>query len=151
MPDITVVWDVVNQRGDWAVAAGDLQLGNDLQSAVLLSLFTDRGLPRDQLPPDGTDDRRGWWGDSFERTPIGSRLWTLSRRVKFNAQALLLEAQGMCQEALQWLIDDGVTAAINVVCAWSAPDQMTILVAVVQPNLKTPTQFRFDWAWKQLS
>lgn len=68
MSDITVIWDVDNSRGDWEFVAPALVTGNDLQSAVLISLFTDRIANRDDPIPDGTDDPRGWWGGTSAKT-----------------------------------------------------------------------------------
>jgi phage gp46-like protein len=66
------------------------------------------------------NDRRGWWADmplplasaSAAGDLIGSRLWLLSRR-KVTEQTRL-DAMAYTQEALQWLIDDGIAARIDV-------------------------------------
>ena len=79
MSDITTIWSTQTMRGDWAVANGSLVSGQDVPTAVLISLLTDRlALPGDQIPdapPSGMADRRGWWADDDPETPIGSRLW----------------------------------------------------------------------------
>ena len=146
MVDITIVWDPVNAQGDWAVAAnGDLQTGNDLATSILISLFTDRVLPNDQLPPDGTKDRRGWWADTYEDMPIGSRLWTLARIAIFNRTQLLATARDMCNEALAWLIVDGVAQAVNVQTSFPAPTLLGIQIQVIEPNGNIQP-FSFSWA-----
>ena len=143
--DIQIVWDPANARGDWAIAGGDLAVGNDLQTAVLLSIFTDRVLPSDQAPLDGTNDRRGWWADTYETTPIGSRLWTLKRAKKSAATNLLTVAQDICAEALQWLIDDGVASAVAVRTYWATAVQMGIVITITEPSGASST---FDILWK---
>ncbi|MFP4904903.1 phage GP46 family protein, partial [Paraburkholderia sp. BR14261] len=61
MSDITTVWNVARMHGDWVLQGPSLQSGEDLQTSVLISLFTDRlALPSDETP-DG--NRRGWWAD----------------------------------------------------------------------------------------
>ena len=40
--DIKTVWDVNALLGDWQTGNGGLLEGDDLQTAILLSLFTDR-------------------------------------------------------------------------------------------------------------
>ena len=52
--------------------------GDDLITALTVSLFTDRRAADDDELLDGSDDRRGWWGDNAA-APLGSRLWMLER------------------------------------------------------------------------
>ena len=79
MTDITTIWVVESGTGDWSISGGALASGDDLASAVLISLFTDGLAGDDDIPPDGSGDRRGWWGDAGEDIPIGSKLWLLDR------------------------------------------------------------------------
>jgi phage gp46-like protein len=120
--NISLVWDNVNARGDWQIAGssgpgrrGRMATGHLLTSVVLIMLFTDRVAQPDYVPNDGSGDRRGWWHDSFDGTPIGSRLWQLRRRKIANRPALIAEATDMANEALQPLLDDGIASAIQVV------------------------------------
>ncbi|MDE9430177.1 phage GP46 family protein [Xenorhabdus bovienii] len=64
MSDITSWWDVTNIHADWIVGCGDLVTGDDLQTAIIISLFTDRQARSDD-DFDGVD-RRGWWGDNAD-------------------------------------------------------------------------------------
>lgn len=104
---------------DWAIAAGDLAVDDGLDTAVAISLWTDRLANADDVIPDGTGDRRGWGGDAYlpllaSGAPdhIGSRLWLLSRALEILETAQ--RAQAYCREALQWLLDDGVAASVTV-------------------------------------
>ena len=110
MADIAIVWD--QGCGSLQLNGADLLTDDSLLTAVLISLFTDRrALASDEIP-DGTRDRRGWWGDSFRPRPIGSRLWLL-RREKTLA-SVISRARAYADEALGWLSQDGV--ASSVVC-----------------------------------
>ncbi|WP_233872529.1 phage GP46 family protein [Paraburkholderia adhaesiva] len=123
MPDITTRWDIDRMQGDWVLSGPSLQSGGDLQTAVLISLFTDRlALPGDPTP-DG--DRRGWWGDDA-RYPIGSRLWLLNR-VK-GPQDVPQRAQDYAAEALRWLIDDGVVASFDIAPQWITPNRLDLTI-----------------------
>ena len=51
----------------------------DLQTAILISLFTDAQASPDDMIQDGSGDPRGWWGDLGSSKPIGSKLWLLGR------------------------------------------------------------------------
>ena len=115
--DIKLIWDADIQEGEivFDPIAQDLESDNTFETAIIISLFSDRRAKKDDILPDpNSDDRRGWWGDlaSPEATGdrIGSRLWLLNREKTL--EDVLVRAKEYTKEALQWLIDDG--AAINV-------------------------------------
>jgi phage gp46-like protein len=145
--DITTVWNVSQSRGDWVVAGAGLQSGSDLSTAVIISLFTDRVANASDALPDTSGDRRGWWGDLGQDIPIGSRLWLLARSKLSNAVAVA--AKGYITEALQWLISDGVAAAVQVVTTVVLPNMLTATVTL-QQSTGTTTAFKFNWAWNQI-
>jgi len=146
--DIRIVWDNARTLGDWALAEGDLETGQDLETACLVSLFTDALATPDFTPTDGTTDRRGWWADLYSDQPLGSNLWQLERAKK--TRATLGLARTYALDALQWLIDDGVAVAIIVNTSWQAANMIGIAVALTRPN-GTETRFMFSWAWQGLA
>lgn len=150
MADISLIWDPAHARGDWQVEAGQITIGGDLETAVLVSLFTDRVLPPDAQSPDRSTDPRGWWADTYRGQPIGSLLWTLSRAVKTSATALLSTVQGMCQDALAWLISDGVAATISVKTFWESPTMIGIIVVITESAGNVST-FKYSWAWNGIN
>lgn len=88
-----------------------------LVRAVMISLFTwRRANPDDELPePSGSAQRMGWWGDNFPTVAndrIGSRLWLLGR-AKIIPETLI-RAKAYAEEALKWLVDDGIAARVVV-------------------------------------
>lgn len=150
MADIRLVWDPVNGRADWTIVNGRLAAGADLESVVLLLLFTDRRAQPDYRPVDGTSNLRGWWGDSFQRSPIGSRLWQLERRTIGNRGALAAEADGMVLEALEPMIQANLASKIvsqSEVPPASPRSQGTRLV--LRPTIVLPTgkQTGFRYAY----
>jgi phage gp46-like protein len=147
MTDLAIAWDSANFRGDWVIANGGLATGSDLESAVLVSLFTDRIASPDFVPTDGTNDRRGWWADTYESAPIGSRLWQLARAKKTDQTTLLNQARDYCREALQWLLDDGVAGAVDVVTYWLSATTMGIQIRITRPQ---GTTFQYSWSWNSL-
>lgn len=86
-----------------------------LDFAVISSLLTDRRAePEDVLPVDD-GDRRGWWGDGFGAEgpePFGSRLWLLHRATVNQATATL--ARLYAEEALAWLVSEGLAESVSV-------------------------------------
>lgn len=104
------VFDLVVQGRD---VAGDDSFG----TAVLISLFTDARAQTDELPPEWQDPR-GWWADAMlaenggDARGMGSRLWLLAREKQ--TQSVMARAEDYARQALQWLIDDGLVAAVDV-------------------------------------
>ncbi len=110
---------------DCGMEAGDLVAEGSLRTAVILSLFLDRRANDDDILPNGSDDRRGWWADtvapmtdygigggSASGDHIGSRLWLLSREKQL--AGVLERARHYAEEALTWLVEDGVATAVQV-------------------------------------
>ena len=139
MTDISLAWSEQAAQADWQILNGDIATGGDLLSAVIVSLFSDRHAAADY---QGTDPR-GWWGDSFSPTPLGSRLWTLERST---TNGVLLKARDYCNEALRWMIDDGVAASITVNTSWLSSNALRIAITITQPTGVAPV-FNFSWAW----
>jgi len=117
--DIRIVWDSTFQEGDFNFLDDiqDLESDEGLETAIIISLFTDRrALSDDPLPDPNSIDRRGWWGDlvspAVEGDQIGSKLWLLERSKTL--ESVLQRAQEYAQESLQWLIDDQVAAKVAV-------------------------------------
>lgn len=121
-------------------------IDDDLTRAVINSLFCwRRANDDDELP--GTS-RFGWWGDTFEiNDKFGSRLWLLSR-AKLTSQTPL-RAKEYAEEALQWLIDDGVAAAVTVEIEKATVDRLDMSVVITKPS-DTTTSLRFQNMWSYL-
>lgn len=89
-----------------------------LQTAVMLSLFTDARSDESDDLEDGADPR-GVWSDSVIGTfrPTGSKRWLL-RRSKQNNETLL-KLIDYDTEALQWMIDSNLVSDIKISAKWS--------------------------------
>ncbi|MBG6243174.1 MAG: hypothetical protein EKE20_15745 [Candidatus Symbiopectobacterium sp. Dall1.0] len=144
MADIKTVWVVDEARGDWQLSRGDLNGGDDLQTAILISLFTDRKARKDD---QYEGDRRGWWGDTGEESNIGSRLWLLNRQRL--TTKIAQRAEDYAAEALKWLIDDGVVAAISTEAHIVFPSRLYLTITYLKPG-ETETLLKFYWAWEQI-
>ena len=141
MTDLAVAWNNNFGTGDICVVGADLQADDTLETAIILSLFTDARVLEGELP-SGHTWRRGWWGDALDDEPdvTGSKLWTL-RRSKATPE-LLVRARAFCREALRWLIRDGVAVEVNVGTSYRSPGVMQIFVQVVEPN-RSRQEFQF--------
>lgn len=103
-----IAFDNGTSTGELLFRSGRLQSGDPLETAVLISLFSD-SRAKEADSHDG--DPRGWWADTPE-SAIGSRLWLL-RRSKASAETLE-RAREYAEEALAWLVEDGVASAVHV-------------------------------------
>lgn len=143
--DIAITWNSAEARGDFTVSDGDLDTGDDLVTAVLISLFTDRRADPDDRIPDGTDNPRGWCGDAGQDAPIGSKLW-LYTRYKRERETLHLVRRAV-EECLAWMLTDGVASQIGVGALWRTAGRLEIIVNI---NLKRSGLFglTLDMPWE---
>ncbi|WP_368565484.1 phage GP46 family protein [Pseudoxanthomonas sp. UTMC 1351] len=143
--DLRLVYDNHVGQGDLVLSGADLAIDTGLETAVIISLFTDRRAPEETTVPDG--QRRGWFGDAYNADTvdqIGSHLWLLSRE-KRTAQTLQ-RARDYTYEALAWLVTDGVARAIDVQAQYVGNEQLQLLIEIARER-HPPAQFRFDAFW----
>lgn len=116
-----------------------------LRRAVTISLFTWRRAGPDDAVDDS--DRKGWWGDSVPSVAgdkIGSRLWLLSRRTL--VADTLKDAQAYAEEALAWLVDDGVLTRVTVTAERQGNDRMNLRVTLIEQHGET-LELNFNDTW----
>ena len=126
---------------------GDLSVDAGLDTALIISLFTDRRANADDILPDQNSDLRGWWGDSYadnEGDLIGSRLWELAR--ERDLSSVYLRAKDYIQEALQWLIDDGVVDQFDVAVSRLRKGVLLYVITIVKPGAPA-RQYQFTQFW----
>jgi phage gp46-like protein len=157
MADVRTAWSPATAPlwGDWVLDPPGLAADHDLESAVLLSLFTDDSARPDDVIPDGSDDRRGWWGNWERPEPgaLGSRLWLLTREK--STDEVRRRAEEYAAEALQWVLDDGVAARVDVAASYlevgAVPPQTLLLQIAITRADGTVFDRRYAWAWEQLA
>jgi len=145
MSDIRTVWR--DQGGEWLVAGPSLADDDGLETAVVLSLFTDRVATEGDTSVEPTA-RRGWWGDAYPEVDgdrIGSRLWLLAREKQ--TPAVLARAELYAREALQWLVDDGVASAVDVSAEQVSLGVLGLAITITR-SAQPVLRFRFDSFWK---
>ncbi|MCY4753249.1 phage GP46 family protein [Pelomonas aquatica] len=147
MADIRTLWSDLG--GDWRLAGPSFDVDEGLETAVIVSLFTDRVADAGETGIESTG-RRGWWGDAFadvDGDRIGSRLWKLAREKR--TPAVLGRAETYAREALQWLVDDGVARSVTVAAeAVGAQGEVLALAIGVTRSDRPVAQFRFESFWK---
>jgi len=146
--DIRTTWFPDLLYGDWSIAPPALLDGRHLETAVLISLFTDRLALEDDLLPWNNGDRRGWWADTLSpRGPIGSRLWLLHREKQTNQ--VRLRAEEYARESLEWLITDGVADSVEVHATWLRLGWLELDITIHRQEQRL-FHGRYDWTWQEI-
>jgi phage gp46-like protein len=157
--DVAILFDPTYQAFDWSQnPTGDIADTNfagtsGLESALVISLYTDRTMPPDWVFPQKgiLNNPGGWWGDAFNPAPIGSHLWLL--RFQSGAPNLLQIARNYCLDALQWLIDNGIAATIDVTPTWIFPNSQRAIglaIVITEPVTNVTSRFQYSYAWQQV-
>lgn len=142
MSDIATLWKADAGVGDWMAVTGDLLSGDELLTALLISLFSDAQAGRNDVIPDGSGDPRGWWAG-----PIGSRIWLRSRS-RQSAVVLALVKSDIA-DALAWLVADGVAAAVDVTTEWTRPGMLGAEVVIRRRDGRRAA-LRFSSLWETI-
>jgi len=120
-----------------------------LVRAVIISLFTwRRARPDDEQPGNS---REGWWGDTFASVQddrIGSRLWLLSR-AKMTAETPR-RAKEYAEEALAWLVEDGIAARVDVEVERRGIDTLALATRIYKADGSVLSDVRFTDFWSFL-
>lgn len=130
------------------VESTDLSQAQSLNRAVIISLFTWRRANPDDLIEG---QKMGYWGDAAEppetNDKIGSRLWLLSREKIL--PSTFNRAREYAQEALQWLIDDGVASKVDVLAERYGNDGIALQCTIYRVD-GSQAVLRFDNAWEYI-
>ena len=125
--DTGLIWK--GMGADLALDGLALVRDDGLKTAVILSLFVDRRAEDDDVLPDNT----------------GSRLWLLSREKQL--PPVLMRAREYAEEALAWLVEDGIAESVSVETWWIGTGTLGLLVRIVRP--KAPAiDYKFEYLWE---
>ncbi|WP_035597785.1 phage GP46 family protein [Halomonas salina] len=145
--DVTLDW--LDGVLDVALADdGDLATDDGLRTAVALSLLCDRRAEPDDVLPDGSTDRRGWWADAIadqDGDKWGSRLWLLNREKTL--PEVRRAAEAYAREALAWLLEDGVATEVEAISETLDRDVLWLRV-IIQRGDGTRLADRYQYVWR---
>lgn len=148
--DYKLVYDETNQYCDVELETIndgknviDITDGGDLITAVLISLLSDRVADSDWTL---ASDKRGWWADSENELPIGSRLWQLSMLPTSDSEVYLSRAEGYVKEALEWLINDNICKEVNCTASFLdiAYKHLNLDISLVKADNSV---IRYEYVW----
>jgi phage gp46-like protein len=140
---------------DLSVTTEDLLTEEGLETAVVISLFTDRRAASTDPLPDGETDRRGCWMDATldalsngqSDHGIGSLLWLLNREK--TVPSVLARAKQYAEQALEWLVSDKIAESITVTAERLGPagnNWLALSIEIARPA-KPAIAFRYDYNW----
>lgn len=142
MSDIALVLE--NNCFDINLINGDLERDDGLETAVAISLFTDRRVDDESLPYLAKS-KKGWWGDMFPEVDgdkIGSRLWTIEREKRTNET--LRKSEDYTREALEWMLEDSVADNIDVSSSYDDNNFLIIDIEITRPN-RDESRYSIVW------
>jgi phage gp46-like protein len=148
--DFKTVFMGFDKGADWAIGTLGLEEDDGLETAVILSLFTDRRAEPDDVLPFGETDRRGHWSDAYPAVPgdrMGSRLWLLSREKQL--PQVVVKAREYLREALEWMEEDGVASRVDCDAFILRDGVLGMKVAIYRPD-GSRADFSFDYLWRTL-
>jgi phage gp46-like protein len=148
MTDVALRYDQNRFVFDLEIENGDLKIDYGLETAVWISLFSDRRATRDDPIPDTMIVRlRGWWADvagEITTDLIGSKLWLLIREKV--VEKIVEKARHYAEEALQWLIDDDIAETVLVEAFLSGRDILGLNVVVTKTDgAKEAMSYEYKW------
>jgi phage gp46-like protein len=152
--DIALALSPDGTTTDLAIANGDLALDGTLMTPILIMLQSDMLAGPDDVIPDGSTNRRGWWGDAYlpplpDGTPyfLGSKLWLYTRCTATNENALLI--QEAAQNALNPLIAYGIAEDVAVSTQWIDEQSLALNIAVAQSTQNGNALTTYSLIWKR--
>lgn len=149
--------DVTETGADLLLVDGDLAIDEGLETAVIVSLFSDARVGPDELLPEevqAVDDpayvreTRGFWADTPEDR-WGSKLYLLSRAKATDDTAT--RAARFAEESLAWMLRDGIASRIDVAAEFvelQTQDRRPEKVLSIEIGISRGTASRWDSLWQ---
>ena len=148
MSDIAIEYKSQIKEYDISILNGDLKECDDLDSAVIISLFTWARAAAGEV--DENAPRFGWFGDKIDADSTdstGSKLYLLKRK-KITNQTIM-DAREYIEQALRWMIEDGVATEIKAEVERNASDvnRADALVQIVRGDRSRTMKFNDLWSF----
>ena len=151
MGDIRIVWDPATGTGDLNMLGSGLVLGFDLETASLISMFTDAQSDPGDIVYD--TDPRGWWADTYAALEdpaltaipddrIGSKIWQAFARPR--TQDTLNWLRDEVIRCHGWMLTDGVASAVDATAFFTSSGGIGAVVTITANGL--PNIYNYVWS-----
>ena len=133
------------REGDIVTAVdGSIDSDDGIETAIAISLFTDR-LATESDGAHVGEDRRGWWFDALDSDPTtrtGSRLWLLESATL--TDETLRRAEDYANEALVWMVDEGVARSVETKAARAGDEAAQMTTTVTRAEDGSPYSITWE-------
>ena len=152
MGDIRIVWDPATGTGDLNMLGAGLELGHDLETASLISMFTDAQVDPGDIVFDS--DPHGCWIDTYAALEdptlaaipndrLGSKIYQAFSRPR--TQDTLNWLRDQIIQCHGWMITDGVAAAVDANAFFTGPGGIGATVTITANGVANV----FSYVWEQ--
>lgn len=142
---IGLTWQNLLSHGDITIQHDGLALDDGLVTLVLICLFTDIRADADDEIPDGSDDLRGWPGDTYSDYPWGSKLWLLERQKL--TESVRQRVEDYATLSMQPLLRTGYARTAEVVATIATSDRINFTVTLTRPD-KSVLTIQLNKRWE---
>jgi len=148
--DIKLIFDAEEQYAEFVLADRDVERDSGFETAVLLTLLTDKRAEAGDPLPDDSGYKGGWWGDSLPVVPdyeMGTKLWLLQR------SKTLTEIPAIAKEYLadgfKWMVEDGIIKSVDITVERrrDLKDTLYITLSFMKPE-GTTIFYKFYYNWE---
>jgi len=153
MSDFSFQFSTVTGYADMPIVNGDFAIGDDLSTAVLVSIFSDRRATDAELDAlaDGATKpttNKGIWIDTYrEGIQYGSGIWLILRGKKL--PETLSRAEEYVNESLAWMTADGVAQTVEAEASFNE-DRMLLSITITRQSAEDLVA-TFAFAWDDLT
>ncbi len=145
--DAEIAWNVTH--GAMSIRDDDIAMDASLETAVIISLFTDARAGDDDELPAGEKNPRGWWGDDLNDIPgdiTGSKLWLLCREKQ--QTRVVKRAEEYARVALAWLVEDGLASKVVVEGSIPRAGWLGLSITIHRPSRKE-ANYKYHYNWQE--
>lgn len=148
--DIRITFDVNEQFIDMILADRDVERDDGLETAVLITLLTDKHADLGDPLPDDSGYRGGWFGDSLPVVPdyqMGTKLWLLQRAKTVTEIPAI--AKEYLLDGFKWMVEDGIVKSVDVTVERRRDLRTTLAftLSFVKPE-GTTIFYKFYYNWE---
>lgn len=133
----------VGAEFDIGFGLSDIELDDGLETAVIISLYSDARISLSELPK-GHNSVRGFWGDALENNVrTGSKLWLVDRAT--TVVEVRDKLKDYAKESLVWMIEEGMASDVEVSGEIVSSQQINLTVTIIRPDGES----YFDFLWSK--
>lgn len=148
--DIRLKFDQEDQYGELIIADRDVDRDLGFETAVLITLGTDKYADDEDELPDDSGYRGGWWGDSIPVVAdykMGTKLWLL-QRAKTEAEIPAIAKEYLI-DGFKWMKDDGIVSdvIVNIERRRDLKTTLAFTLSFIKPEGKT-IFYKFFYNWE---